>query len=76
MPALCFGGGAVLTTAEPVKNIATGKGHRVRLEMPEGMEYKRPEIATTGVLRSKGPIAIRNVTVGTVKKSKAAITSR
>jgi hypothetical protein len=52
-----FGGGEVLTTTEPVKNIATGKDHRVRLEMPEGMEYKRPEIATTGVLRSKGPIA-------------------
>jgi len=52
-----FGGGEVLTTTEPVKNIATGKDHRVRLEMPEGMEYRRPEIATTGLLRSKGPIA-------------------
>ena len=52
-----FGGGEVLTTTEPVKNIATGKDHRIRLEMPEGMEYARPEIATTGVLRSKGPIA-------------------
>ena len=52
-----FGHGEVLTTTEPVKNIATGKDHRVRLDMPEGMEYRRPEIATTGVLRSKGPIA-------------------
>jgi len=50
-------GAEVLTTTEPVKNVATGKDHRVRLDMPEGMEYKRPEIATTGVLRSKGPIS-------------------
>jgi len=49
-------GSEMLTTTEPVKNIATGKDHRVRLDMPEGMEYKRPEIATTGVLRSSGPI--------------------
>lgn len=52
-----FGGDEVLTTTEPVKNMATGKDHRVRLDMPEGMEYRDPEIATTGVLRSKGPIA-------------------
>jgi hypothetical protein len=49
--------GELLTTTEPAKNIATGKDHRVRLDMPEGMEYKHPEIATTGILRSSGPIA-------------------
>jgi hypothetical protein len=50
-------GSEMLTTTEPVKNVATGKDHRVRLDMPEGMEYRHPEIATTGVLRSRGPIA-------------------
>jgi len=49
--------GELLTTTEPVKNVATGKDHRVRLDMPEGMEYRQPEIATTGILRSSGPIA-------------------
>ena len=49
--------GELLTTSEPVKNVATGKDHRVRLDMPDGMEYKHPEIATTGILRSSGPIA-------------------
>ena len=49
--------GELLTTTEPVKNIATGRDHRVRLDMPEGMEYRHPEIATTGILRSSGPIA-------------------
>ena len=50
-------GREMFTTTEPVKNVATGKDHRVRLDMPEGMEYKHPEIAATGVLRSSGPIA-------------------
>jgi hypothetical protein len=49
--------GELLTTTEPVINVATGKDHRVRLDMPEGMEYQHPEIATTGILRSTGPIA-------------------
>lgn len=48
--------GELETTSVPVINVATGQEHRVRLELPQGMEYHRPEIATTGVLRSTGPI--------------------
>lgn len=44
------------TITEPIKNIATGDTHRILVEMPQGMEYFRPEIATTKVLRSTGAI--------------------
>jgi hypothetical protein len=44
------------TVTEPIKNVATGDTHRVRVEMPQGMEYFRPEIATTAVLKSTGAI--------------------
>ena len=49
-------GDEVVTTSEPIKNIATGDEHRILVEMPNGMEYRHPEIATTGVLKSSGAI--------------------
>ena len=49
-------GNDVETTTEPIKNIATGDEHRILVDMPNGMEYKRPEIATTGILKSSGKI--------------------
>ena len=44
------------TISEPIKNIATGDTHRILVEMPQGMEYFRPEIATTKVLKGNGKI--------------------
>jgi hypothetical protein len=49
-------GDEVVTTSEPIKNIATGDEHRILVEMPNGMEYRHPEIATTGILKSSGPL--------------------
>lgn len=44
------------TVSEPIANIATGDKHRILVEMPQGMEYFRPEIATTKVLKGTGAI--------------------
>ena len=49
-------GNEVETTSEPIKNMATGDEHRILVDMPNGMEYKHPEIATTGVLKSTGAL--------------------
>ena len=49
-------GSEVETTSEPIKNLATGDEHHILVDMPNGMEYRRPEIATTGILRSTGPL--------------------
>ena len=48
--------GELETVTEPILNLATGDEHRVRIEMPRGMEYFAPEIATTRVLRGTGKI--------------------
>ena len=48
--------GEIETITEPVTNIATGDTHRILVEMPQGMEYFRAEIATTQVLRGTGLI--------------------
>ena len=48
--------GEMETITEAIANIATGDTHRILVEMPEGMEYFRPEIATTKVLRGTGAI--------------------
>lgn len=50
-------GNEVQTTTEPIMDLAAGREHRIRLEMPNGMEYKHPEIATASLLRSTGAIA-------------------
>jgi hypothetical protein len=44
------------TVTEPIRNIATGDTHHILVEMPQGMEYFRPEIATTKVLKGTGAI--------------------
>lgn len=49
-------GDDVETTTEPIKNVATGDEHHILVDMPNGMEYKHPEIATTGILKSSGEI--------------------
>ena len=48
--------GELETTSEPIKNAATGDQHRARVDLPKGMEYFHPEIATTKVLRGTGKI--------------------
>src|SRR5205085_1450685 len=48
--------GELETVSEPIRNLATGDEHRVLIDMPQGIEYFEPEIATTKVLRSTGPI--------------------
>jgi len=49
-------GSEMETTSEPIKNVVTGDEHRILVDMPNGMEYHHPEIATTGVLKSNGPL--------------------
>ena len=48
--------GELETVSAPIKNLATGDQHRVRVDMPKGMEYFHPEIATTAVLKGTGKI--------------------
>lgn len=48
--------GELETISEPIKAIASGDAHRILVEMPNGMEYFRPEIATTKVLKGTGAI--------------------
>jgi hypothetical protein len=45
------------TRSGPIRNIVTGDEHRVLVDMPNGMEYSHPEIASAEVLRSTGKIA-------------------
>ena len=49
-------GNEMETTSEPIKNLATGDEHHICVDMPNGMEYHHPEIATTGVLKSSGAL--------------------
>jgi len=48
--------GELETVSEPIKDLASGDAHRILVEMPKGMEYFRPEIATTKVLKGTGAI--------------------
>ena len=48
--------GEMETTSEPIKNLATGELHRILVELPNGMEYRKPEIVATGTLKSTGAI--------------------
>jgi hypothetical protein len=49
--------GELETVTEPIKNVATGGDVHVLLDMPEGIEYFHPEIASAKVLKGKGKIA-------------------
>jgi hypothetical protein len=48
--------GELETVTEPIRNAATGDEFRVRIDLPKGMEYFKPEIATTKSLRGTGQI--------------------
>lgn len=48
--------GELETVSEPIRNAATGAEFRVRVDLPNGMEYFKPEIATTKTLKGKGKI--------------------
>lgn len=54
--ALCSIAGELETISEPIKNVVDGGTHTIRVDMPNGMEYRHPEIVTTKVLRSTGAI--------------------
>ncbi len=48
--------GILETVAEPIKNLATGGEHRIRVQMPEGMEYKVAETVKAVVNKGTGEI--------------------
>ncbi len=48
--------GEIESVSEPIRNPITGDDHRVLVEMPNGMEYRRPEMADARILRSTGTI--------------------
>lgn len=48
--------GELETVTEPIRNGATGDEHRIRVELPKGMEYFTCETAATKVLRGSGRI--------------------
>jgi len=54
--ARCAVPGEMETVTEPIRDLVTSKDHHILVKMPNGMEYFEPEIATTKVLRSTGPI--------------------
>ena len=49
--------GVLDVTSEPIRNPVTGAEHRVRIDMPEGFEYTRAEVAQ-GTTRSGDRAAI------------------
>jgi hypothetical protein len=50
-------GGLVDTRVQPIRNPVTNDEHRVRVQMPEGFEYKEAEYAS-GDTRAPGPIEL------------------
>jgi len=51
--------GVFETTSEPIRNPVTGAPHRVRVDMPEGFEYRLAEIARASI-RGSGEIGFDN----------------
>jgi len=49
--------GHLETVIEPIKDIVTGGAHSIQVVLPNGMEYRRAETATTTVNRASGKIA-------------------
>ena len=49
--------GVVETRGEPIKNPVTGAEHRVRIDMPEGLEYAMAEIGS-GTTKATGEIKL------------------
>ncbi len=48
--------GILETVSEPITNIATGDNHRIQVQLPDGMEYKLAETASTVVNIGTGDI--------------------
>ena len=48
--------GLLETVTEPIRNLATGGAHVVRVQLPDGMEYKVAETATARI-KATGPVA-------------------
>lgn len=48
--------GQLETESKPIKNLVSGDDHRIRVQLPEGMEYKVAEVATAVVNRSTGQV--------------------
>ena len=49
--------GILETVTEPIRNLATGGEHQIRVGLPGGMEYKTAEICQAAVNKGTGPIA-------------------
>jgi hypothetical protein len=49
--------GLIEADAHPIKNPVTGAAHRVRVQLPEGMEFTEAEFAA-GNCRTQGPIEL------------------
>jgi hypothetical protein len=49
--------GLIEADAHPIKNPVTGAPHRVRVQLPEGMEFSEAEFAA-GKCRTQGPIEL------------------
>lgn len=45
--------GVGATRCEPIRNPVTGEPHRVRIDLPEGFEYKQAEIADATYVRAR-----------------------
>ena len=54
--ARCAVPGEMETVSEPIRDLVSGNDHHILVTMPNGMEYFEPEIATTKLLVSTGPI--------------------
>ncbi|MFQ5998450.1 MAG: DUF1326 domain-containing protein [Candidatus Bathyarchaeia archaeon] len=48
--------GLLETVTEPIKNPVTGMEHRIEVNLPEGIEYKRAEIGNSSLNRGRGTI--------------------
>ncbi len=49
--------GFLETVTEPIRNLATGGEHRIRVNLPVGMEYRSAEIGRAAINKGTGPIA-------------------
>lgn len=49
------------TAVEPIRNPATGDEHRVRIDLPDGFEFRQAEVATsTSWHVAGGPLSLQN----------------
>ncbi len=49
--------GVLETVTEPIRNLATGAEHKIRVSLPGGVEYKTAEVCQATVNKGTGPIA-------------------